>query len=340
MAKEQFELYNKEVILVTDTEAERSRYRVWDKKNGKDNEPVRGVTTVLGNVFDKPGLRMYPLNEAMKYLFGAKWDDVLKQHIANKDNANLRPKVLEQHLADNDIDTYYQYLLDQCYAVSKDKATKGKDIGKLIHSAIETGLKYADKGFTADTFLLPKDISEEDEKSFLKAVGAFKEWFNKVKPIVIKVEQPVYSRLYGYAGRLDCLLEIDGKIHLCDIKTTNASNYALKAKDKSWTGIYPDNFLQMGAYVSAYHEEKRYVKSQKAGADYPLPLIGKQKAQDLTVINVTKAGQLQTISASELGLTVERLDNAAQATMKLHNLLSDMYKVRPLNVWQEVEAKA
>lgn len=332
MAKQQFDLYNGKVQLVFDDEASTTRYRVTDKEKGLDNQPARGVTTVLGNVFDKPGLRMYPLNEAMKYLFGAEWNNTELKSIYNHQTAKLVPGPGEFTLPD------LQELLDQCYAKAKEKSQAGKDTGSEIHKAIERYLR------SIPTSPKPEWLDHEVSSDIRKAYDAFRKWFQQHQPKVLKVEQPIYSRELGYAGRFDCLLEIDGRIHLCDIKTTQTSRYALK-KGKDWTGIYPENFLQMGAYSLAYSEEMVFGHQERLKKIQHINRSPKQlteaksqltRVNDLTVINVNKEGKLVTLSASELGLDVQRLENAAQATMRLHNLLSDMYKVKPTEVHADV----
>ena len=82
--KQTFELYNGDVVMEFDPDAARNRYIV-------DGTPVRGVTTVLSDILHKQGLIMWPLNEAVKHLFGYKWDDTLKKGTYNAANAILQP---------------------------------------------------------------------------------------------------------------------------------------------------------------------------------------------------------------------------------------------------------
>ena len=124
-----------------------------------------------------------------------------------------------------------------------------------------------------DSGVIPADV----QKSF----NAFVKWYRQqssIKPL--GVEQIVYSKKHDVAGTFDCLLEIDGKTVLCDLKTTNPSRDAP-------LGVYPEMFLQLGAYAQMYKEES-----------------GKEP-HDLAIINASKTGELNVVYASELGLSVQ-----------------------------------
>lgn len=150
-------------------------------------------------------------------------------------------------------------------------------------------------------------MSPEVQKSF----NAFVKWYRSlpnVKPL--GVEQIVFSRKYDVAGTFDCLLEIDGKVVLCDLKTTNISRDAP-------LGVYPEMYLQLGAYAQAYIEERGprvyldgvEVKVEPGGI---IEYKGKHPVvtphiliDDLAIINAGKTGNLNVVYASELGLSVE-----------------------------------
>lgn len=169
------------------------------------------------------------------------------------------------------------------------KSDKGKDVGSEVHEAIENFLKTNEFDFSQIT---PEAI---------KALRAFINWHDEVKPRVLATEQIVYSRSGSYAGTFDALLEIDGRVVLCDIKTSNASRAAP-------LGVYPENFLQLGAYSLAYAE---------AGGTHP---------KDLMVINASKIGKLSTLRASELGLSVRDCEVAWASVLKLYRFLEPLKK--------------
>lgn len=267
-----FNLYNGAVRL--DFHESGHKYQVTE--NGVTTSPV-GCTKIL-NVLSKPALLTWPLNESIKYLGGV-WDDNKKQWV-------VKDKTLTTQLLNEAAKAYTR------------KSDKGMDVGKEVHAAIESFLKNEDVYIPAN----------EGGKAF----NSFVKWFNDTAPRVIATEQPVYSRKYGYAGTFDALLEIDGKIVLCDIKTTNASRTAP-------LGIYPEYFLQLGGYSYAYTEERlpesakaKGVTAEMAGAD------------DLMVISASKTGKLNTLRASEIGLKVADCEQSFLNCVSLFNNMKDL----------------
>lgn len=168
------------------------------------------------------------------------------------------------------------------------KSDKGKDVGTQVHQAIELMLSTG-------------TIIGSSNKQADKALKAFVKWFNSTAMSAKGTERIIYSRKYDYAGTFDALMEIDGQLVLCDVKTTNASKTAPK-------GIYPEYFIQLGAYSLAHHEE------------------GGERVKDLMVINCNKQGVLSTCRASELGLSVLDCERAWKACLKLYRFLAPLNK--------------
>lgn len=154
----------------------------------------------------------------------------------------------------------------------------GAGTGTEAHAMVEHFLKG-----------MPVDLSSASPEA-RNAYNAFVKWFKSVKPEVINVEAVIYSETFEYAGTYDCMLRIDGKTYLCDLKTTNASRKAPR-------GVYPEYFLQLGAYAGAHNEQRDYENSKGQSS---LPVI-----DDLMVISARKDGKLDIITASDVGLTVD-----------------------------------
>jgi hypothetical protein len=136
-----------------------------------------------------------------------------------------------------------------------------------------------------------------------KAFTAFKEWYTsqpKIKPL--SVEQICYSKHFDFAGTWDGMFEIDGKVILYDLKTTNASRTAP-------LGIYPEMFLQLGGYSFAHREE------------FPLENI-----DDLMIVRIGKDGILNTLKASEIGLSVEDCENRFIDLLKIYKFMTPLAK--------------
>lgn len=168
--------------------------------------------------------------------------------------------------------------LDQAALAYTVKRDAGASTGTEAHALVENylkGVKGAKSGASVEA---------------MNAFTAFKRWFEKVKPTVLNVEEVIYSQEYGFAGTYDCMLEVDGKVYLCDLKTTNASRRAP-------AGVYAENYLQLGAYALA-HEEQRIYEEANGGSKLP-------KIEGLMVISCKKDGKLDVVTETDLGLTLE-----------------------------------
>jgi hypothetical protein len=90
----------------------------------------------------------------------------------------------------------------------------------------------------------------------------FEEFWTKFKPTLISSEQHLFSDECEYAGTSDLVVELNGKLWLLDIKTSNS--------------LHTSYDLQLAAYVKAWNEfnEKKidnigiiWLKSSKRGED-------------------------------------------------------------------------
>lgn len=235
-----------------------------------NNAYKKGVTTILGASLAKPGLALWPLNEALKSL-GAIWDEQTHQWYSSMPGGLI--------ITDDDINK-----AAKAHTVRRDK---GADTGSEAHSAVET-------------FLKGNDINQLLSPEASKAYEGFKAWYNGlVDRSPIGVERVVYSEKYDYCGTYDSLLRINGKVYLCDLKTSNPSRTAPE-------GVYPEAFIQLGAYLQAYNEEREYLKdvmsAEQLEANYPL-------VDDVMVISCKKDGRVHTKTGFEVGLSMSSATN-------------------------------
>lgn len=136
-----------------------------------------------------------------------------------------------------------------------------------------------------------------------KAFEAFKKWYKSQPSIkVLAVEEICYSKNHDYAGTWDGMMELEGKVILFDLKTNNASQTAP-------LGVYPEHFLQLGAYSLAHLEEN------------PLETI-----DDLCIIRVGKDGKLNTLRSSELGLSIKQCQEAFIAALNIYKFMTPLSK--------------
>ncbi len=153
----------------------------------------------------------------------------------------------------------------------------------------------------AEQVLLGEQIDLLDHsEEVVKAIQGFEEWAATTVPGVLEVERVVYSAQDDYVGTLDSILCIDGKNYLTDLKTTNSSKDAPK-------GVYAENFIQLGGYAKAYLEETK---------DVPI--------DDLMIISCKKNGKVDTVKASDIGLSVGDCIKLWEAVHTLHKGLDSI----------------
>lgn len=175
----------------------------------------------------------------------------------------------------------------------------GASTGTEAHALVELYLKGKPVSLA--------DVSEEAKNAY----NAFVKWFELVKPEVVNVEEVIFSVQYGFAGTYDCLLKIDGKYYLCDLKTTNASRRAPN-------GVYAENFIQLGAYALA-HEEQRMFEDTNGGTK----LV---KVEGLMVISAKKNGKLDIVTNEDVGLTVKECGDMFRRIFDLYKFLDYVTK--------------
>lgn len=115
----------------------------------------------------------------------------------------------------------------EALAAPWEKTKKAQDRGSTVHSIVESwknagevvGLDGPYKGYAQ----------------------AFQSWLELTGAKVIENERTVVSDIYGYAGTLDALVELGGKVYVLDVKTGKS--------------LYPEVHLQLSAYQFALAEE-------------------------------------------------------------------------------------
>jgi len=122
----------------------------------------------------------------------------------------------------------YKFYAQQAnFAAGEAIKNKSAQEGTLLHNTVEAMLK-------GDEFPAPESIAP--------AISSFKEFRKQHEIIPYKIEERIISKKHHYAGTLDCLCEINGKLGVLDIKTSAA--------------IYRDYNIQTAAYVEALREKE------------------------------------------------------------------------------------
>ncbi|MDP3697379.1 MAG: hypothetical protein Q8R55_05165 [Candidatus Taylorbacteria bacterium] len=102
---------------------------------------------------------------------------------------------------------------------------KSAEEGTLIHETIEAILRR-------DPVVIPESIKP--------VISAFMDFYSKNDVVAHKIEERVVSKKHHYAGTMDVLAEVNGKLGVLDIKTSIA--------------IYRDYSMQTSAYIEALRE--------------------------------------------------------------------------------------
>ena len=264
-------LYNGKYNLVHNPNARgrQARYTV----NGTDKP--KGVTTILGQTLSKD-LMDWAVGAAMSYL-------ELKIPVVTK--ADLQIAAVE-----------YIRLRDA-----------GGSTGSEAHEMVEQFLAYVEADIQ-EPFKPRLANQKEPSQEALNALSAFQKWYYNVQPRVIASEENIYSAQFNYAGTFDALLEIDGKVYLSDMKTTNVSR-------KAPNGIYAEYFIQLGAYALAYLEQREY--EDKNGGTKLVQI------DDLMVISAKKNGALDVVRASDLGLSVADCVQMFKNVIGIYQFMTD-----------------
>ena len=181
----------------------------------------------------------------------------------------------------------------KAYTVKRDS---GASTGTEAHLLVENFLKDI-KGNEA--FVASPEA--------MNAFGAFLEWFKKANPTVVKVEEVIYSHEYKFAGTYDCMLRIDGKVYLCDLKTTNASR-------KAPNGVYAENFIQLGAYALAHEEQRKYEE-----ANGGTKLV---KIEGLMIISAKKDGKLDVVTNDDVSLRLKDCMDMFKKVINVYGFMS------------------
>lgn len=132
---------------------------------------------------------------------------------------------------------------DEYRGISSSTLDNAANKGTEVHNAIENYIKFDFE-----------DISPEHKGYF----DGFKEWWDARKPTVIGSEVRIYHKLFMYAGTLDLLCYIDGKLTLVDFKSTSILNDKL-------CSVQLEAYSQALASHGIKIEQKRILHLKKDG---------------------------------------------------------------------------
>lgn len=134
---------------------------------------------------------------------------------------------------------FYKWLASKGWDESQAIKTAAGDKGSKVHYAIRDLIEG--KAVSIDAKYKNNSTGEDEELSFEEydCLMSFVQWHKDAKPEFVSCEFAVWGD--GYAGTVDLLAKIDGKLFLIDFKT---SQY-----------IWPSMELQVSAYKHALEDQ-------------------------------------------------------------------------------------
>lgn len=134
---------------------------------------------------------------------------------------------------------FYMWLAKHGWDEAEALKREAGERGSRVHQATED-IDAGKEVKMSDKYTNPNTL-EESELGLVEweALMSYRDWLEEVKPTILANEQVVFGE--DYAGTLDRILEIDGKVWLVDIKTSQ----------KIWTS----HELQVSAYLHALPEK-------------------------------------------------------------------------------------
>lgn len=130
-------------------------------------------------------------------------------------------------LAKADRDGAVKLLVDSRFR----KSGKAMERGTLLHQAAEQ---------------LALGVEPDVEEQSLPYVEQYRRFLDEHTPEFVAAEAPVYNLRYHYAGTMDGIVRLDGRVCIFDIKTTDRGPNENRARPP-----YPEVALQLSAYAHA-----------------------------------------------------------------------------------------
>jgi len=145
---------------------------------------------------------------------------------------------------------FYKWLASKGWDEAERIKEEAGDRGSKVHNAIYDLLKgktvkFNDKYWNETT----KDFERLADKEW-ECLISFENFWRDKKPQLIASEIVCYSDKHFYAGTIDFIGVIDGKVTLVDWKTSSK--------------IYPSHLLQVAAYLQAESEKGKYKPAETA----------------------------------------------------------------------------
>lgn len=114
--------------------------------------------------------------------------------------------------------------MEESYEIRNEAGKRGTQVHNAIQNLLAGG----------------NAIREQFELEEWWKLNTFKAWYDEYKPEILATEKTLYSKKYRYAGTVDCIIRLGGKICIVDWKTAKT--------------VHPEYSLQVAAYAYAARE--------------------------------------------------------------------------------------
>lgn len=119
------------------------------------------------------------------------------------------------------------------------------DVGTIAHMMIDADVK----GKPLDLSKFKIELIEQARPCF----NNFIEWRDSHKFKAVETEISLISEQYQYGGTIDCIAQIDGKLSICDWKTSKEiyEDYLVQIASygQLWLENFPDHTLEGGYHI-------------------------------------------------------------------------------------------
>lgn len=150
---------------------------------------------------------------------------------------------------------------------------KAGEVGSQVHKLIEWTLRAK--------LCQKQGPSPAITDKAMWAFSVFERWAKDVDLKPLLIEQTVYSKKYQYAGTLDLLAEVEGKLTIVDFKTGKA--------------VYPEAHIQVGgAYMHALREMGHAHGEPQQGIIVRLPKNEADPEPEAVIAGTMPNGSLMT----------------------------------------------
>lgn len=154
---------------------------------------------------------------------------------------------------------FYKWLADKGWDESQAIKAAAGDKGSKVHEAISAILRgeevRIDSKFTNPSTEQLEELTLEE----CDAIKTFVDWRNEVKPESIAWDVTIFSEKYGYAGTIDYICRIDGKVYIVDFKTS--------------AEVWSEYELQVSAYKQPLESGEFHVEGFTEVADIQLAIL-------------------------------------------------------------------